>query len=576
MDRYTLRADILRALGDRIPRGQHKHTPTPFRCVEHDDATASAWVGDHAWGCLACGFDARPLRDLAERLGLAVPDERPGLTLAEYADRKGFHVPTLEGFGVSDAVVNGQPCLAMPYRDAEGATLRVKYRGPKGTWWAGKNLPIFLYGLDQLANANAEAAVLLVEGESDCHAAWHHGIVAVGVPGAGQWRREWLPALEGRAVFVWQEPDAGGETFVRKVAADIPTARVIVPPEGVKDLCDWRALVGAELPVRLEAAMRRARPITAAAEDVAFVPVTVDALRELGADKLAPVDAVPTPLPAWNALCRDAGGGMGWARGWHIVLAGATGQGKSLLALNAVAQAMRAGRRVAFISLEMSYAQLVTRALAIATGSSVRALEQGPSFDAEAWRVASARFAALPGALTVNKRRLRSLADVVGAMRQQVEQFGAEMVVVDYLQLARTGMASQNVSEAVEQISHTVVSEASALNVVSLGLSQYNRQTSANREAPPTPQGLMGGSSLENDADQVALLDHSRYQRTPDGADTYLLVAKNRHGGQAQLPIRWDYRTLQAFERVADPAESADAHAIHTGGVASRPRGWAA
>ena len=30
--------------------------------------------------------------------------------------------------------------------------------------------------------------VVLVEGESDSHTLWHHGIPALGLPGAGNWR----------------------------------------------------------------------------------------------------------------------------------------------------------------------------------------------------------------------------------------------------------------------------------------------------------------------------------------------------------------------------------------------------
>jgi hypothetical protein len=32
--------------------------------------------------------------------------------------------------------------------------------------------------------------VVLVEGESDCHTLWFHGIPALGIPGAANWREE--------------------------------------------------------------------------------------------------------------------------------------------------------------------------------------------------------------------------------------------------------------------------------------------------------------------------------------------------------------------------------------------------
>jgi replicative DNA helicase len=242
------------------------------------------------------------------------------------------------------------------------------------------------------------------------------------------------------------------------------------------------------------------------------------------------------------------------ARGWHIVIGGNTGQGKSLVALNLAAHAVRQGERVAFLSLEMSQVQLATRFVAIATGQTVRRLEQGADFDPDYWRAAAREMdqlsATTGGVLFTNRRKLSHLADIVSAMRYQREVNGCRYMIVDYLQLARTASRSSDLLLAIEEVSHTVRDVASDLGVVSIGLSQFNRQTSANRALPPTPQGLMGGSPLENDSDQVVLLDHSKYERDRlgNGAVTKLLLSKNRHGGQAIIDVRWSYRDLSITE----------------------------
>ena len=59
--------------------------------------------------------------------------------------------------------------------------------------------------------------VTLVEGELDCHTLWHHGIPALGVPGAANWREERdAQHLEGiETIYVVVEADRGGEA-VRK------------------------------------------------------------------------------------------------------------------------------------------------------------------------------------------------------------------------------------------------------------------------------------------------------------------------------------------------------------------------
>ena len=65
-------------------------------------------------------------------------------------------------------------------------------------------------------------------------------------------------------------------------------------------------------------------------------------------------------------------------------------------------------------------------------------------------------------------------------------------------------------------------------------------------------QGLFGASGLENDGHQVALIDHSRYEKTEGGARTWLLVAKNRHGPDIEIPVWFDHRSLAVREALPD------------------------
>jgi replicative DNA helicase len=265
----------------------------------------------------------------------------------------------------------------------------------------------------------------------------------------------------------------------------------------------------------------------------------------------ASVDAVPTPWPQWNSACRDEGGGVGLARGWHVIVAGATGTGKSLLALNLAAHAVAQGEAVCYISLEMSQTQLTTRLLAIATGTSVRHLEPGQGYDAAIARTAAVEWGEMlertGGSIRVNRFPLKMLTDLDVTFAYYTKHEPCSLFIVDYLQLCWAGSA-KSMLESITEISHAIRSRAAEHRVVSIGLSQFNRQTSANRDGRPQVEGLMGGSPLENDADQVVLLDHSSYERTAVSARTKLLIGKNRHGAQVEIPVAWDYRTLRLAE----------------------------
>lgn len=68
-------------------------------------------------------------------------------------------------------------------------------------------------------------------------------------------------------------------------------------------------------------------------------------------------------------------------------------------------------------------------------------------------------------------------------------------------------------------------------------------------------EGMYGSASLEGDADQVVLLDHSRYEKDivrPWIHRTYVLLVKNRWGGKGEIPIEWDWRTFRVREALDD------------------------
>src|SRR5207244_6326532 len=105
-----------------------------------------------------------------------------------------------------------------------------------------------------------------------------------------------------------------------------------------------------------------------------------------------------------------------------------------------------AGVKVCMISLEMSLQQLLTRYLALSTGTSVRRLEHGSSFDDPVARTATTELLGLiartGGALYVNRRPGASLTGIASAITAMHREHGCGLFVVDYLQLAWTKSAA--------------------------------------------------------------------------------------------------------------------------------------
>lgn len=274
-------------------------------------------------------------------------------------------------------------------------------------------------------------------------------------------------------------------------------------------------------------------------------------IEELGEKHAQPITGtIATPLPSWSAACRGEGGGLGLAPGWHITIGGGSGQGKSLAALNCAAHASLNGVLPAFLSYEMSRSQLVTRFLACVSGADVRRLEPGPGFDKVTWHEAAELWRQQRKAgFLLAERPPRTVGGLVALMRQCVEEHGAKLLIVDYLQLI--GLSEiDTVYDRTLRVSGAIQEMAFTLGVTTMALSQFNRSQSFNRKDTPVNEGLSGGGAIENDSDQVLLLDHSSMER-PDMYTglTNLLLSKNRHGPMLKIPIRWDYRTLQMHER---------------------------
>lgn len=286
-----------------------------------------------------------------------------------------------------------------------------------------------------------------------------------------------------------------------------------------------------------------------------FIELTGKKLDDLLILKQKPIDAVPTPLPTWNHMCRDFGGGIGLARGWHVTIGANTGNGKSVFALNMAHEAVDRGEKVGFVSLEMSWEQLTTRYMAIASGEKINSLEPGSWLDAKAHKRAARAVDELKertgGALHCNDRYIGDLEDITHAIQDLFEVKGCRVAIVDYMQLAKvTGVSS--LLESVTIISSEVRGTGADLKLVTIGLSQLNRETSKDYENPPTPQGLMGGSPLENDSDQVLLIDHTHYEKNTmsNTAKQKFILGKNRHGPAGPIDCIWDYSTLRIREQV--------------------------
>lgn len=148
--------------------------------------------------------------------------QRSGFTVADYAEWKRLPISFLNEIGVTDCKhPHYGPVVRISYNDEQGEEGTVRFRlmgrGNDRFRWRKGSKPT-LYGLDRLQAARDVGYVVLVEGESDCHTLWYHGVPALGIPGVSTWRDNWVDFLEGiETVYVVVEPDEAGQKLALKL-----------------------------------------------------------------------------------------------------------------------------------------------------------------------------------------------------------------------------------------------------------------------------------------------------------------------------------------------------------------------
>lgn len=532
---------------------------------EHDDGSPSAWLKEYAWGCSGCGAKGG-LKSLATLIDVPVLKGRSGYSVEDYAAEKDFDLKKLEKYGVhtyeytSKRTGNTLNVVAIPYYDYDGELIRHRFRTTQQKWWEGEGNKQPMYGLWMLARAPEDMPVILVEGESDAHAGWHNGLLVLGVPGATAWQKEWTQYIGDRKVYLWQESDQGGKAFRKRIAESYPKAGVLKAPEGIKDLSVLHMVYGSDTKHEVEKLMQVADPADAPEPPVRIHVVGESLLDDLATNQEKPIDAIPSFLPALNDKLMGSGGGIGFAKGWNIIIGGATGGHKSHFISNQAAHGVRIGKRVGWLGLEENKFENLLRFLPALTGVEAKKLYQGRWYDAAEMKKAKSlymeHFYRTGGTLILPDKSIKGLDNVMDAYYYMVEVMGAEIILLDYLQLAGDVAASESTLRKVAEISDRVRLGAEELNVVNISASQFKREGQQDR---PHRGMLMGGSPLENDSDLVLLMDHTKRERvaiTDDRGtryvtDTAVIVDKNRHGPDGymeDIPTRFDPHNRRLLE----------------------------
>lgn len=233
-----------------------------------------------------------------------------------------------------------------------------------------------------------------------------------------------------------------------------------------------------------------------------------------------------------------------------IILAARPGLGKSSFVLNiAHHAAMRQGACVAIFSLEMSKEQIAHRLIAIEAGVDSQRVRLEQLSDAERRRVMAAIGVLAEARIYVDDTPMIPIIEIRSRARRLHSEHPIDLLIVDYLQLARGSGRTDNRVQEISEISQALKGLARELNIPVLAVSQLSRAVEARSPHIPMLSDLRESGSLEQDADVVMFIyredvyyTEKEWERRfpnkpyPKGiAD--IIIAKHRNGPTGQVSL---------------------------------------
>jgi len=223
------------------------------------------------------------------------------------------------------------------------------------------------------------------------------------------------------------------------------------------------------------------------------------------------------------------------------IVAGRPGMGKTSWLLSVALNAARAIKgRIAIFSMEMSNEQIVQRLVSSETGISTHVLRQGQLQERD-WTLFVQATGSLSGLrIYLDDTPALSPVQMRTKCRRLYNEYGLDLIMVDYLQLMTSGTGRQeNRVQEISFISRHLKQIARELNVPVLAAAQLSRAVEQRQDKRPQLSDLRESGSIEQDADVVMFIyrDEVYNEETERKNQADVIVAKHRNGPTGSVTL---------------------------------------
>ena len=198
-----------------------------------------------------------------------------------------------------------------------------------------------------------------------------------------------------------------------------------------------------------------------------------------------------------------------------------------------------------FFSLEMSKEELVDRLLVSQADIDAWRLKTGKLSEDDFTKLSNAMGELAEAPLFIDDTPALSILEMRTKARRLQVEYGLELLVVDYMQLARSRQLENRVQE-VSEISMGLKNLARELKIPVLAVSQLSRAVEQRGTKKPQLADLRESGSIEQDADVVMFLWRENEE---DVENVNLEIAKHRNGPLRSLKLFFKGDRIKLFGR---------------------------
>ena len=239
-----------------------------------------------------------------------------------------------------------------------------------------------------------------------------------------------------------------------------------------------------------------------------------------------------------------------------IIVAGRPGMGKTSFALNVAHHACEKSRSpVAVFSLEMPKGQLVRRLLGSEARVDGNRIRTG-QLQKDDWpKLADAAGTLSEMPIWIDDTPAITMLELRAKARRLKSEVGLSLIVVDYMQLMRSGSRNDSREQEISEISRSLKALAKELEMPVIALSQLNRGVESRGVKDKRPQlsDLRESGAIEQDADTIWFIyrDEVYNSDSDDRGIAEIIIGKQRAGPTGTCRVRF-FNEYTRFDDLAD------------------------